>query len=123
MSENPENSNTFDVTQWFGEVDMESAGASVLILIVLLIIVVITVSVMLTKLIARRTNLPFLLVFFWQFIPYLNRFGLLLIICAILGVDLGRFVGLSNSGYRPINVNRNFNYNAQRPQYLSLIHI
>ena len=52
--------------------------------------------------IARRVNLPLIAVILLGFIPYVNRISaIVLLICAILNYDLGKYVNLSNSSYIP----------------------
>ena len=49
--------------------------------------------------IARRVNLPLIAVILLGFIPYVNRVStVVLLICAILNYDLGKFVNTKTTG-------------------------
>jgi len=66
------------------------------------LILFLVIWVLISMWIARRVNLPLMIVIPLGFIPYVNRFStVILFICAILNYDLGQYVNLSNQGYIP----------------------
>lgn len=66
------------------------------------IILFLVIWSLLSMWIAGRVNLPLFTVILLGFIPYFNRVStVVLLICAILNYDLGKFVNLSSSSYVP----------------------
>lgn len=67
-----------------------------------LILLFLVIWILLSMWIASRVNLPLIAVILLGFIPYVNRVStVVLLICAILNYDLGKFVNLTNSSYVP----------------------
>ena len=77
---------------------LDAISGSLFIFIILFLVIWILLSMW----IARRVNLPLISVILLGFIPYVNSVStVVLLICAILNYDLGKFVNLSNSSYVP----------------------